>query len=307
MKKDTSRGVGVFKKAVLALSLSLTLLTPNLALAAATDLPCVPSKSPANAPTDGTVAVNNDLFDCINKLYKYALIVASIAGVFMIMLGGYMYIFSGGNEKKVGTAKSFITSSLLGIAVLLTGFLLLRQINPSLTTVKSITPSQIAQREWETIDDDWNFGAGGKGGNIGGAGVPGNNGSPGGHNASELQCGFQGNKANYVPFMTEALFQAIKQVCAEVKAQGFTADISSISTGHLAKPGSLHNKGCAVDFAGGNSNYVNTPVGKALIAAGTKAGLRINPGTDANQTFHVHMDVGISNCTAPVLPTSSRS
>lgn len=136
-----------FKKYIIACVITASCLLPQLALAATTDLPCTPSQSPAN-PAVGTATPNNDLFDCINRLYKYALVISSIAGVFMIMLGGYLYIFSGGNDKKVSTAKSFITTSLLGIAVLLTGFLLLKQINPNLLVIKSITPTQIAKQDW---------------------------------------------------------------------------------------------------------------------------------------------------------------
>ena len=287
---------------------SLALLSvPILARAAAFDIPCTPTAYPIQ-PEGSTVLVDNtDLFDCVNQLYKYALIIASITAVFMIIIAGYMYIFSGGDSGKVSSAKSFITTSLLGITVLLTGFLLLKQINPNLLSIKNITPGQISQRDWGKIDDDWDYGAGGTGGNLGGQGINGNNNGPSGHTASELQCGYQGNKANYVPYMTETLFQAIKQLCAEVKAKGLTATISSISTGHLGSPGSLHNRGCAVDFAGGDANFVNHPTGQAIIAAARSLGLRINPGSDADQTFHVHVDVGIGNCTAPVLPISSRT
>ncbi len=278
---------------------ALLVLIPLTAQAAAVDIPCRPSETGANG-----------LFTCVNQLYKYALVICSIAAVIMIMIGGYMYIFSGGNEKRVGTAKSFISSSLIGIAVLLVGFVLLRQINPSLLTIKNITPNQIAFEKWKVdghmFDDDWDFNAGGQSGNIGGQGVTGNNSGPSGHKSSELQCSFQGNKANYVPYMTEALFQAVQALCAEVKSKGITAAISSISTGHISKPGSLHNRGCAVDFAGGDDYYVNHPTGKAVIEAAKKLGLRVNPGSDANQTFHVHVDVGIENCTAPILPISNR-
>ncbi len=297
-QKQTKHDTALPRIFIWGLLLALVIaLAPSVTHAAAFDIPCTPNKAGAS-----------DLFSCVNQLYKYALVISSIAAIIMIMIGGYMYIFSGGSEKKVGTAKSFIQTSLVGIAVLLVGFVLLKQINPYLLTIKNITPEQIASTDWETqlIDSDWDFAAGGTGGNIGGQGITGNNSGPAGHQASELQCGFQNNKANYVPYMTEALFQAVKQLCAEVKAKGLRADISSISTGHIDRPGSLHNRGCAVDFAGGDDYYVNHPTGKAVIEAATKLGLRVNPGSDADQTFHVHVDVGLKNCTAPVLPISSR-
>lgn len=130
-------------KRLLAIGLCTLILTivPIAAHAAAVGLPCT--------PTQGSGTANNtDLFTCVNSLYKYALVISSIAAVLMIIFAGYMYIFSGGSESKVSTAKAWIASSLLGIAVLLTGFLLLKQINPSLLTVKNISPQQIAQQDW---------------------------------------------------------------------------------------------------------------------------------------------------------------
>ncbi len=170
-QKPQAKYMDTLKKAFLAFSLTASLILPHAALAATSDLPCVPSQAPAKVEGQNTATPNNDLFDCINRLYKYALVISSIAGVFMIMLGGYMYIFSGGNDKKVSTAKSFITTSLLGIAVLLTGFLLLKQINPSLLQIKSITPTQIAQSEWAILPHDGGGGGGGTGPGGGGGGT----------------------------------------------------------------------------------------------------------------------------------------
>lgn len=139
------------------------ILIPATAHAAAIGLPCTPTQG------SGT-ASNTDLFTCVNNLYKYALVISAIAAVMMIIFAGYMYIFSGGSESKVGTAKSWIASSLLGITVLLTGFLLLKQINPSLLTIKNISPQQIAQQDWFVANDYTKPYAGGPG--NGGYGKP---------------------------------------------------------------------------------------------------------------------------------------
>jgi hypothetical protein len=148
------------KKIFLIASLVFMVSLPLTIYAAGVDIPCRPSDQNGG----------NDLFSCINQLYKYALVICSIAAVFMIMLAGYMYIFSGGDSKKVGTAKSFISTSLLGLVVLLAGFLLLKQINPNLLVIKSITPQQIGQRDWFTIqaEDGFIASGGGAGGQQGG-------------------------------------------------------------------------------------------------------------------------------------------
>jgi hypothetical protein len=82
---------------------------------------------------------------------------STIAAVFMIVLAGYLYIFSGGNESRVGTAKSFVSTSLIGLAVLVVGFLILQQINPEILNVKNIATNQIGQQDWfdstENIED----------------------------------------------------------------------------------------------------------------------------------------------------------
>lgn len=160
-------------KRLFMLTLMLVQITlPSVVFAAGVDIPCRPTDSGAantnsfNVATGSAPASNAspDLFICINQLYKYALVICSIAAVFMIMIAGYLYIFSGGDSKKVATAKSFITTSLLGIVVLLAGFLLLKQINPNLLIIKGITPQQIGQRDWFTIQAEDGFVASGGGG-----------------------------------------------------------------------------------------------------------------------------------------------
>lgn len=262
------------------------------------------------APSDTTVSdvdsTSGDLYNCVSRIYTFSVIAASIAAVFMIVLAGYFYMFSGGSEERTGTAKSLISTSIGGLIILLGGLLILKQINPSLLKLKSISPQQIASRDWTYIGYSGSSGnTSGGGGYSGGSGIGGDNSGPAGHKASELQCSFQGNKANQVPNLTEALFQAVRTICAQVKAQGLTAQISSITSGSHA-PNSLHYRGCALDFAGGDANYVNHPTGQAVINAAKSLGLVINPGPDAKQTFHIHVDVGDRNCKAPRIPDSKR-
>ncbi len=142
----------ILVKKYLLICVMLSLLLPTTALAASR-LPCT--------PTEGAQG-SNDLFTCINNVYKYALVISSIAAVMMIIFAGYAYIFSGGNEKQAASAKSWISTSLVGLAVLLTGFLLLRQINPNLLTIKSISPESIDQQNWtqyQSDDKPWSGGA----------------------------------------------------------------------------------------------------------------------------------------------------
>lgn len=50
----------------------------------------------------------NDLYTCINKLYKFAIVIGSVMAVFFIVIAGYLYISSGGSSESVDKAKSIL-------------------------------------------------------------------------------------------------------------------------------------------------------------------------------------------------------
>ncbi len=143
------------KKALYKTKLALLILSSfviflSLApVAQAVELPCTPSSG---------AEAQNDVFKCVDRLYRFGLVAATIAAVFMIILAGYLYIFSGGSESRVGTAKSFISTSLIGLAVLVVGYLILQQINPDILNVKNISPGSIDP----TAIINPNFGSGGR-------------------------------------------------------------------------------------------------------------------------------------------------
>lgn len=253
-----------------------------------------------------TAASNNakdDLYNCIQTLFRFAFVAAGISAIFMFVWAGYMYMFDSGDGNRKAKGKTLMMDVIIGIVLLGCTYIFLRFINPNILTYRTFQQANITGGD----HPDQIFG-GGTVRDPSGASITGDGSGPANHAASELAgCSFQGNKANYVKYLTENMFQATKSICATVSAKGLKPQISSISTGSHAE-NSLHYKGCAVDFAGGDSNYVNTPTGQAVIAAAKAAGIsanRINPGTDASQTFHVHVDVGTNLCTAPVLPDSA--
>lgn len=116
------------------------------------------------APSD---TGEGDVNACVNNIYRFSIIAASIGAVLMFVIAGYLYMFSGGSDKQVGTAKSLMSSSITGMVILLAGLLILRQINPDLLYIKSISPEQITSRDWE-----FGGGGGGGGGGLGGGGGP---------------------------------------------------------------------------------------------------------------------------------------
>ncbi len=72
----------------------------------------------------------------ILAIYKFGIWTVGIAGLFMITVGGIMYMGSAGNNAIAESAKKIITDSLLGIIVALSAYLFLYVINPDLTVIK---------------------------------------------------------------------------------------------------------------------------------------------------------------------------
>ena len=224
---------------------------------------------------------SNDLFTCINKLYKFAIIIACVVGVFFIVIAGYVYMGAEGNQESVEKAKSILTSTLTSIVILFAGYILLRAINPDLIQFRSIQPPNAV------------LPPGGAGGG-GGGGVY--TGRPSNHNFSELPgCAPQTPKQTAeIGQLTEAMFQKLKQVCLVVKNEsGTTAQISGIVGLGEHAANSLHYRGCAVDFAGGgNSRYTSQEPGISIMRISGNINLTVNPGSDAGRTDIVHIDLG---------------
>jgi hypothetical protein len=79
-----------------------------------------------------------DLFNCVNRLYRFGITAGTIALIFFIVLAGYIYI-TGGEAQKT-KAKSIMFSALTGMGIVLCSFVLLNFINPNLVQIKTIQP-----------------------------------------------------------------------------------------------------------------------------------------------------------------------
>src|SRR3989344_3071396 len=51
----------------------------------------------------------------IGALYRYGVGLAAILAVVMIMVGGFLWLTSGGNQNQISRAKEFIVSALTGL------------------------------------------------------------------------------------------------------------------------------------------------------------------------------------------------
>jgi hypothetical protein len=66
------------------------------------------------------------------QIYKFGLGAIGVCAMFMIMIGGYMYLTSAGNNTQTGKAKEIITDAIAGLVLALVSYILLYTINPDL-------------------------------------------------------------------------------------------------------------------------------------------------------------------------------
>lgn len=92
------------------------------------------------------------LADYISSFYTYALNILGVLAVLVLMAGGVQWIISGGNTKKIESAKKMIGGSFLGGFLLLGSYLLLNTINPELTKLPAIEMTMIDRLETGCCD-----------------------------------------------------------------------------------------------------------------------------------------------------------
>jgi hypothetical protein len=80
-----------------------------------------------------------DLPSYIALIYKYAIGIGGILAGIMITIGGLLYLTAGGSQERVTSAKSYISSALVGLILLLTSYLLLQTVNPQLVQISRFT------------------------------------------------------------------------------------------------------------------------------------------------------------------------
>lgn len=94
----------------------------------------------------GSDTIQGDLPSYLKNLYKFAFWVIGIAALLMISVGGFMYATSAGNTSRMGTAKTIIFDSLIGIAIALLAWLFLYVINPDLVEIKLPTITSVTTK-----------------------------------------------------------------------------------------------------------------------------------------------------------------
>ena len=83
----------------------------------------------------GFFQAGNEMTDfpgLILAIYKFGIWTIGISGLFMLTIGGIMYMGSAGNTSTAGTAKGIITDALIGVFAAMAAYLILYVINPDL-------------------------------------------------------------------------------------------------------------------------------------------------------------------------------
>ncbi len=111
-------------KIITILLLGFLLLPFFSLLAAETDYPELPGATPPT-PEEG-------LPSYVSYIFNLALIIGCFIAVGILIWGGVLYLTSAGNPEQIGSAKKKITSSVVGLIILLCVYLILTTINPEL-------------------------------------------------------------------------------------------------------------------------------------------------------------------------------
>ena len=98
---------------------------------------CVASGG-TSLPTDEPINVPIGIAEKVQNLYTWAVSLAGLVALGIIIFGGVLYAASAGNPSRITEAKTWITHALLGLSLLFGSYLILGFINPDLTRLEDI-------------------------------------------------------------------------------------------------------------------------------------------------------------------------
>lgn len=90
--------------------------------------------------TDGVGSAYN-IGRCINNIYIFAVSIAGFIAVLMFVLAGYNYIT--GTSESISEAKKIMGSTLLGLVILFSTYIILNTVDPNLTKVPALVAPQV--------------------------------------------------------------------------------------------------------------------------------------------------------------------
>jgi heme/copper-type cytochrome/quinol oxidase subunit 2 len=91
--------------------------------------------NPVTAPAGGPAASTaNSVGDLIVFIINIALGIVGLIAVLFLIIGGFRYVTSAGNEEAAGQAKKMITNAIIGIVIIILAFVIVRVVVNALAT-----------------------------------------------------------------------------------------------------------------------------------------------------------------------------
>lgn len=91
----------------------------------------------------------------IKAIYKFLVGISGMLAVIVMMAGGYLWLFAGGNASRVTQAKEYIGGAVLGLTLALGSYMILNLINPDILTLKPIKIGSIPEITVEQIKKEY--------------------------------------------------------------------------------------------------------------------------------------------------------
>ncbi len=90
----------------------------------------------------------------IINIFRLLVYLAAFLSMFMIIWGGFKWLWGAGSEELIGSAKKTIINAVMGLLLALSGYLILMIINPNLVNQGSFKVDYIEPRELEEGEED---------------------------------------------------------------------------------------------------------------------------------------------------------
>ncbi|OGL85647.1 hypothetical protein A3I40_00045 [Candidatus Uhrbacteria bacterium RIFCSPLOWO2_02_FULL_48_12] len=96
-----------------------------------------------NVPAEGIDITPTTVGEYIKAIYTFSVYAGSILAVVVLMIGGFMWLTSGGNVSQVGQARTYIGGAIAGFVLLLLSWTLLQMVNPRLVEFRSLVINSV--------------------------------------------------------------------------------------------------------------------------------------------------------------------
>lgn len=97
---------------------------------------CLPATQSKTTISFGGQTQFLHLGDFIKYMYRYAIIVAGVLAVIMIIVAGFQWTASGGNSETIISAKKRITNAIIGLLLVVFSYTILNTLNPALVNLR---------------------------------------------------------------------------------------------------------------------------------------------------------------------------